>query len=196
MEITLLRIQKRVWLTAVCEPQHDKTNKIASLSAWRKPCSTKLPTECIAKTPIRLGGCSGWSESSLSAQVILLVLSCCGSCDSSRSGQTKNKTFVYIIYLNGRLTSDWPLPTPMAREPRTSCHILSLPGLSSLDHQYHSDTHLEENFSRLEFASYRCLNIHLHMSRDMTKPTKWVCAQWRLRSAWASAQSDQSSLCA
>ena len=29
----------------------------------------------------------------------------------------------------------------------------------------------------------------------MTKPTKWVCAQRRLRSAWASAQSDQSSLC-
>ena len=28
----------------------------------------------------------------------------------------------------------------------------------------------------------------------MTKPTKW-CAQRRLRSAWASAQSDQSSLC-
>ena len=30
----------------------------------------------------------------------------------------------------------------------------------------------------------------------MTKPTKWVCAQRRLGSAWASAQSDQSSLCA
>ena len=30
----------------------------------------------------------------------------------------------------------------------------------------------------------------------MTKPTKCVCAQQRLRSAWASAQSDQSSLCA
>ena len=28
----------------------------------------------------------------------------------------------------------------------------------------------------------------------MTKPTKWVCAKRRLRSAWASAQSDQSSL--
>ena len=27
----------------------------------------------------------------------------------------------------------------------------------------------------------------------MTKPTKWVCAQRRLRSAWAFAQSDQSS---
>ena len=30
----------------------------------------------------------------------------------------------------------------------------------------------------------------------MTKPTKWLCAQRRLRSAWASNQSDQSSLSA
>ena len=34
-----------------------------------------------------------------------------------------------------------------------------------------------------------------YLSRDMTKPTKWVCAQLRLRSAWASAQSDQSLRC-
>ena len=34
------------------------------------------------------------------------------------------------------------------------------------------------------------------MSRDMTKPTKWLCTQRRLRSAWASAQSDQSLRCA
>ena len=33
------------------------------------------------------------------------------------------------------------------------------------------------------------------MSRNMTKPTKWLCAQRRLRSAWASAQSDQSLRC-
>ena len=33
------------------------------------------------------------------------------------------------------------------------------------------------------------------MSRDMTKPTKWLCAQRRLRSAWPSAQSDQSICC-
>ena len=32
---------------------------------------------------------------------------------------------------------------------------------------------------------------HEHLSRVMTKPTKWLCAQRRLRSAWASAQSDQ-----
>ena len=36
----------------------------------------------------------------------------------------------------------------------------------------------------------------LEMSHDMTKPTKWLYAQRRLGSAWASAQSDQSSLCA
>ena len=30
------------------------------------------------------------------------------------------------------------------------------------------------------------------MSHDMIKPTKWVCAQGRLRSSWASAQPDQS----
>ena len=35
-----------------------------------------------------------------------------------------------------------------------------------------------------------------HMNCIMTKPTKWVCAQQRLRSAWASAQSDQSLCCA
>ena len=33
------------------------------------------------------------------------------------------------------------------------------------------------------------------MSRNMTKPTKWVCAQRRIRSAWASAQSDQNFQC-
>ena len=40
------------------------------------------------------------------------------------------------------------------------------------------------------------LHSEKQMSHDMAKPTKWVCAQQRLRSAWASTQSDQSSLCA
>ena len=37
---------------------------------------------------------------------------------------------------------------------------------------------------------------YFYMSHDMTKPTKWLCAQRRLRSAWTSAQSDQSLRCA
>ena len=35
-----------------------------------------------------------------------------------------------------------------------------------------------------------------YLSRFVTKPTMWLCARRRLRSAWASAQSDQSSLSA
>ena len=38
--------------------------------------------------------------------------------------------------------------------------------------------------------------MNQHLSHLMTKPTKWQCAQQRLRSAWESVQSDQSSLCA
>ena len=43
-----------------------------------------------------------------------------------------------------------------------------------------------------------CISLQwfwLDLSRLMTKPTKWLCAQRRLSSALASAQSDQSSLC-
>ena len=42
-----------------------------------------------------------------------------------------------------------------------------------------------------QFFGWKCVWIFTvlgNMSRDMTKPTKWVCAQHRLRSAWASAQ--------
>ena len=43
--------------------------------------------------------------------------------------------------------------------------------------------------------SCKCAFERTQMSRLMTKPTKWLCTQQRLRSAWASVQSDQSSLC-
>ena len=39
----------------------------------------------------------------------------------------------------------------------------------------------------------RMWHFIVHMSHDMTKPTKWVCAEQRLWSAWVSAQSDKSS---
>ena len=43
---------------------------------------------------------------------------------------------------------------------------------------------------------YSCKTETETMSHLMTKPTKWMCAQQRLRSALASAQSDQSLCCA
>ena len=88
--------QRHHW---IFELPHDKTNKItcarlaknqislgirpvwseSSLSAWRNigPLSTRLLT--AQWRLIRLGGCTNWSESSLGAHVILLVLSCDGS---------------------------------------------------------------------------------------------------------------------
>ena len=52
----------------------------------------------------------------------------------------------------------------------------------------------EENLKWKDLVN--CMTVKPHMSRDMTKLTKWLCgAQRRLRSAWASAQSDQSLRC-
>ena len=50
--------------------------------------------------------------------------------------------------------------------------------------------------SHMWSVSFSCELAHFYLNRDMTKATKWLCAQQRLRSAWASAQSDQSSLSA
>ena len=77
------------------EPTHDKTSKMTAPSedsAWasaqtdqslRYALNGKLRTKAFfmwtAKTLIRLGGCTGWSESSLGANAILLVLSWGGS---------------------------------------------------------------------------------------------------------------------
>ena len=54
-----------------------KSESESSLSAWRK-VGRSSPT-LKTKTMIRLGGCTGWSESLLVAHVILLLFSCAGS---------------------------------------------------------------------------------------------------------------------
>ena len=51
-----------------------------------------------------------------------------------------------------------------------------------------------EQFRKL-INRYKRIGYNPYMSRDMTRPTRWLCAQRRLRSAWASAQSDQSLRC-
>ena len=62
-----------------------------------------LPTKCTAKTLIRLGGCPGWSESSLGAHAILLVLSWGGSYEFNIQKPTKKRqwqAFNTITYRN------------------------------------------------------------------------------------------------
>ena len=75
------------------EPAHDKTNKMACVSSEDSdqpghPAQSDQSLPCqhekhwVLSCPmslIRLGGWPGWSESSLGAHVILLVLSCGGS---------------------------------------------------------------------------------------------------------------------
>ena len=64
----------RQYNTYMCSPSLISLH--SALNGW-------MGTQCFfmrtAKTLIRLGEYSGWSESSLYAQAILLVLSCCGS---------------------------------------------------------------------------------------------------------------------
>ena len=81
------------------EPLHDRTKKMTC--SHEETLGPKLPFEHTVKTLIRLGGCPGWSESSLGAHVILLVLSCGGSI-------TCSVPFIFCVYfqsntrLNGR----------------------------------------------------------------------------------------------
>ena len=80
-------------LIELFEPQHDKTNKMTCVPSedsdqpGHPPSLIRVFAVSMKKPWVRsfpfstqrLGGCQGWSESSLGAQVILLVLSCCGS---------------------------------------------------------------------------------------------------------------------
>ena len=68
-----------------CAPSEDldQPGHPPSLVSLRCALNGQLKTQCFfmrtAKTLARLGGCTGRSESSVGACVILLVLSCCGS---------------------------------------------------------------------------------------------------------------------
>ena len=95
--VAMKLIQPIRWMRSLAiEPPHDKTNKMICVSSedsnqpghppsliiccpHEESLGPWLSTERTAKTLTRLGSCPGWSESSLGAQVILFVLSCCGS---------------------------------------------------------------------------------------------------------------------
>ena len=71
--------------TVTCAPSKDSVqpghspNLISLCCPHKEALGPWLPIEHTAKTLIRLGGCSGWSESLLGTHAILLVLSCCSS---------------------------------------------------------------------------------------------------------------------
>ena len=102
----------------------------SSLSAWRKRGS--LANQCAqVKTPIRLGECSSWSESSLGAHVILLVchaaaLFRCGRTDDRADSalyqkKKKKKSIWFVFDKNNDPNHDWVLTfyVPLTIRPWT-----------------------------------------------------------------------------
>ena len=93
-------------LMTVIEPQHDKTyqqNRMCAQrrlrSAWASKKACVLSYQLSAKWRLRQCGCPGWSESSLGAQAILLVLSC--SCSINwilTQVQVSSRNFRQISY--------------------------------------------------------------------------------------------------
>ena len=102
-------------------------------------------------------------------------------------------TWIDIIFLSSNQIYLEVEKNKTARKKRSDSHmsfchsIIEFP-LSSVTNVLHKKFWVHTVYFTLEYEAN-------HMSRDMTKPTKWLCAQRRLRSAWTSAQSDQSLRC-
>ena len=86
-----------------CAPSEDsdQPGHPPNLISLHCALNRKLRVQCFfmrtGKTQIRLGGCPGWSESSLGAQVILLVLSCCGSYYETQRNRSNVILFQYSM---------------------------------------------------------------------------------------------------
>ena len=152
------------------------------------------------KTLIRLGGCPGWSESSLGAHAILLVLSW-------------GSSFVIVSWLLLPFSALFHLSSQVnvvgetldvPRENTTqllTAELLSHIPLHARYCHFHdlapnscpwwTGASKDEMFNSTEGSKFG----QSKLSRLMKKPTKWLCAQGRLGSAWASALSDQSLRC-
>ena len=133
------------------------------------------------ETLIRLGGCPGWSESSLGAQ------SLCWFCHEA-------------AHMNIEHVIDQVLFTVVDTWPALSCLLLQLTDLgancrSFADHCIKTKLLLYLYPSIMKLMQMGTKRLK-HLSRLMTKPTKQLCAQRRLSSAWVSTQSHQSFRCA
>ena len=145
-----------------------------------KPTKWHVPP---ANTQISLGIRQIWSESSLSAWRKLgsLATHWAHSKDSDQTGQMPRliwvftgSTVILLLLWWGGSYIFWVhccMLKPPCSNFRTITAIISCDPIFTI------------------------FTVHLNMSRLMTKQTKWLCAQWRLRSAWESAQSDQSLHC-
>ena len=124
-----------------------------------------------AKTLIRLGGCQGWSESSLGAHAILFVLSCGGSYAYYFQEQitVTNRSDTWINMLQMQKIINYQIAEATRETPVISCY----------------NTDLDWKSSDL-----------IYVSRLITKPTKWHMRPAKTQISLGIAQSDQSLHCA
>ena len=133
-----------------------------------------------AKTQISLGIRPVWSESLLSAWWKLrpLAIYWAHSEDSDQTGRMPKLIWVFA----GR-----------------TCHFVGFV-MRRLIYWHNKET---SSLHLCKFTPHECIFFHSIVllqvmwlfNNDMWKPTKWPCAQRRLRSAWAFAKSDQNLRC-
>ena len=155
--------------------QHDKINKITCAPSENSDQPGHLPSLTrVWRNPGSLA--IHWAHR---AKTLIRLRGCVGWSDSSLGAHT----FLLVLSCCG------------------SFLVLLFSGVSSVFTDVGGGTGVS-TCRRCEYERKWHASTYIHknergwlktqMSRDTTKPTKWVCAQRRLRSAWVSAQSDQS----
>ena len=106
-----------------------------------------------------------------------------------------NKIWPWHIGLRWAIVALWATCLDIFRDIKTTFFSQQVDGkikhvcVYGFQKRYSPEKHYVSSSMRYLVMSF------LSLSHDMTKPTKWVCPQRRLRSAWAFAQSDQSLGC-
>ena len=124
------------------------------------------------KTQINLGIHPVWSESSLSAWRKLgsLATHWAHSEDSDQTGRSLRWAHMPLYWFS---------------HEAAHIHVIIM-----------EPCHEKRDLNVLQFVILQVCEAVFKMSCLMTIPTKWLCTQLRLRSAWALAQSAQSFRCA
>ena len=129
-----------------------------------------------AKTLIRLGGCPGWSESSLGAHAILLVLSWGGSYPFATSFSSL-MSHTYLVHFSSLCEICRVVNSLRSWHDFLSAHeeVVRV-GPFHVVSVWHC---VEGSYWQGKLVKHEevCVILENKMSRDMTKPTKWVCAQ-------------------
>ena len=144
-----------------------------------------VKTDQTASWLIRLSGCSG--HILVSCDMTNQQRGCVPSEDSDQPGHPPSLIRVFAV----QMKKPWVLSYPLSTRQRLWSDWADAQTGLSLDGR----TLIFLVLSCRSSCLFIGFSGHIHVSCDMTKPTVWLCTQQRLRSAWASAQSDQSLRC-